>query len=411
MGRPLMTASLLDPEPARPSTHGNLPPRQIAAVTASWIISLFGYYAQAQLLGPIMGDFQQGEEAVGWLFSLENTVLAVSALLCAGPLARWSRARTALVAAAVAVAANFASAFVGSFEALAATRVVAGAAAGVAGAAGVAAAASMREPDRMFATVTLVWGLAGAAEPMAIPFVTVPFGSTGGFLLTGGVCALLLPCLVWLAPPRKTKEAKPSLLTAPNRAIAVIAMLALLVFEIGQGGIYTFIEQIGLRSQMNEYQIGATLTGTGLAGLLGAALAAILGTKFGRRGPIVVGLLLNIVAAMVLATSEDATTYIAMNWLWSAAYYFVVPYTMGAMAALDDLGRWVVSMDAIWTLGDGLGPGIAGSLVERGGYDHLAGLGLFTGLSCMVLMLGVLRNLKFRDNNAHSAKPEEHAPP
>ena len=411
-----MTAPSPDPAPRQlPPRQSlprqSLPPRQVAAITASWMIGLFGYYAQAQLLGPIMTDFQLGEEAAGWVFSLENTILALTALVFAGPLARWSRARTAVVAGAIAVAANLTSAFVETFEALAMARIVAGAAAGVAGAAGIAAAASAREPDRMFATVTLVWGLVGAAGPMVLPLVTVPFGSMGGFLLVGGVCALLLPFQVWLAPPRKTKEANPSLLTAPNRGIAVIAMLALLIFEIGQGGIYIFIEQIGLRSQMTEYQIGATLTGTGLAGLIGAAFAAILGTKYGRRRPIVVGLSLNIVAAILLATSEDATTYIAMNWLWSAAYYFVVPYAMGAMAALDDLGRWAVAVDATWTLGDGLGPGIAGSLVERGGYDHLAGLGLFTGLTCMILMHRVLRNFKANEIGARAIGPEQSPPP
>ena len=391
--------------PPGPSRLESLPPRAVVAVTASWTISLFGYYAQAQLLGPIMNDFQLGEEAVGWLFSLENTALALSGLLFAGPLARWSRARTAFIAGAIAVAANMASAFAGTFEALLVARLVAGAGAGAAGAAGLAAAASAREPDRMFATVTLVWGLAGAAGPAIIPFATVPFGSTGGFLLMGGVCLVLLPLLRWLVPPREAEEARPSLLTAPNRLLAVIAMFALLVFEIGQGGIYTFIEQIGLRSQLSEHQIGVTLTGTGLVGLVGAAAAAALGTRFGRRGPIILGLTLNIIAAVVLSGSEEPVTYIAMNWLWSAAYYFVVPYTLGAMSALDDLGRWVVATDAVWTLGDGFGPGIAGSLVERGGYDHLAGLGLVTGLICMAVMLGVLNRLGTGETSGHPANP------
>ncbi len=380
---------------SRPGPPGfeRLPPRALAAITAAWTISLFGYYAQAQLFGPIMNDFQLGEEAVGWLFSLENTVLALSGLLFAGPLARWSRARTAFIAGVVAVAANLVSAFAGTFEILLVARFVAGAGAGVAGAAGLAAAASAREPDRMFAVATLVWGLASAAQPAIIPFATVPFGSMGGFLLVGGVCGVLLPVLRWLVPPHEVEEKRPSLLTAPNRLLAIIAMLGLLVFEIGQGGIYTFIEQIGLRSQLSEHQIGVTLTGTGLAGLVGAAAAAALGTRFGRRGPIILGLTLNVVAAAILATSEDPITYVAANWLWSVAYTFVVPYTLGAMAALDGLGRWVVASDAIWTLGDGLGPGIAGSLVERGGYEHLAGLGLVTGLICMVLMVAVLQRM------------------
>jgi len=369
------------------------------------MISLFGYYAQAQLMGPIMDDFQLGEEAVGWLFSLENTVLALSGLLFAGPLARWSRARTAFFAGVIAVAANTASAFVGSYEALLVARFVAGAGSGVAGAAGLAAAASARDPDRMFAAVTLAWGLAGAAEPAVIPYATVPFGSAGGFLLIGGVCLILLPLLRWLLPAGHAEEPRPSLMTAPNRALALLAMFALLVFEVGQGGIYTFMEQIGLRSQLSENQIGFTLTGTGLAGLVGAAAAAVLGTRFGRRGPIILGLTLNIVASVVLSTSEEPGTYVAMNLLWSSAYSFVVPYTLGAMSALDGLGRWVVATDSMWTLGDGLGPGIAGSLVERGGYGDLATLGGVTGLVCMGVMLGVLHRIDRPATTPTAARP------
>jgi hypothetical protein len=70
--------------------------RLIAAVTATWTVSLFGYYAQAQMLGHIMAEYGQGEAAVGWLFSVENAALALTTLAAAGPLARLSRTRAAL---------------------------------------------------------------------------------------------------------------------------------------------------------------------------------------------------------------------------------------------------------------------------------------------------------------------------
>jgi predicted MFS family arabinose efflux permease len=368
-------------------------PRLIAAVTGTWTVSLLAYYAQAQLLGPIMRQFEQGEQAVGWLFSLETTALALTSLAAAGPLARWSRSRAALLGGTVVVAANIVSAFAGSFEILVVARLLAGAAAGLTGAAGVAAAAGTRDPDRIFATVTFTWGLLASAPPSFIPYATVPFGATGGFLALAGMSLVLVPLLGWLPPPRAAPGDKPSLLAAPNRALALAAMLALLVFEVGQGGVYTFIEQIGLRAQMDEYAIGRTLTGTGLAGLSGAALAAWLGSRYGRRWPIAIGITLNIVAAVWLTVGHDPASFVAMNLLWNAAYYFVVPYLMGAMAALDDLGRWVVAMDAVWTLGDGLGPGVAGSMVGRGGLEALLGLPLFTGLVCLVVILGVARRI------------------
>ena len=203
------------------SDPGGISTRLVVAVSAAWLISLFGHYAQTQLLGPIMREFGKGEEAVGWLFSLENTALAVSGLMIAGPLARWSRPRVAMIGGLVVVLANVASAFAWSFESLMVIRALAGIGTGVVGAAGTASAASAREPDRMFAAVTLVWGLAGAAEPTIIPYATVDYGTTGGYLLIAGICLMFLPLTLLPTSPQRSEGKKPSLWTAPNRVPAV----------------------------------------------------------------------------------------------------------------------------------------------------------------------------------------------
>ncbi len=103
---------------------------------------------------------------------------------------------------------------------------------------------------------------------------------------------------------------------------------------------------------------------------------------------------------MWIALGVGATAYVLLNLLWNAAFYFVVPYAMGAMVALDDLGRWVVVNNGIWMLGDGLAPGVAGSLVARSGYASLAGLPLVTGLVCAALMLIVLHRIDAKASRA-----------
>lgn len=360
---------------------------------------MLGYYAQPQLLGPLMRELALDEEGVAWLFSFENIALAIATLAAAGPLARWSRTRAALVGGSVACIGNAASAFAADYDQLLAARLVMAAGAGLAGAAGTAAVASTRDPDRVFASVTLAYGLLLAAEPAALPYLTVPFGSPGGFLGLAAACLALMLCFHWLLPPRESVEASPSLRSAPHRGLAVMAMLALLVYETGQGGVWTFVEQLGLRSGLDAYTIGRTLTGTGLAGLAGAGLAAWLGGRFGRRWPLVIGVALNVVAAVWLALGSSGPAFVVLNLLWNAAFYFVLPYAMGTMAALDGLGRWVVATTGVWLLGDGLGPGVAGSLVARGGYPSLAGLPLFTGLTCIAVMLSVLHRIEAKSGN------------
>jgi predicted MFS family arabinose efflux permease len=352
----------------------------IVAATIAWTLGLFSYWAQPQLLGPIMRDYGLGEEAVGWLFSLENLAYALTILIVAGPLARLSRSRVAIVGAVLFCAGNVASAFAGSYEGLTLTRCLVGMGGGLVAAAGTAAAASTGNPERVFAVATVASNLLWSLEPMAIPLATVPFGSSGGFWLLAGVSLTMLPVFLWLR-----------LLAAPNRILAVVALSGTFIFEIGQGGVWTFVAQIGENVGLDEQATGNAMALTGLTGLIGGVVAAWLGNRIERRLAIAVGIGLNVIAAVGLAFTDDVGAYLALMWLWTVGYTFVVPYLMGALTAMDDLGRWVVANDGIWTLGDAFAPGIAGLLVERtGSYALLGGMAFFTGLACTIVMILVL---------------------
>ncbi|MFB3077474.1 MAG: MFS transporter, partial [Lysobacterales bacterium] len=150
-------------------------------MVASWTIALFGYYAQAQLLDSIMAEYGVAETAAGSLFSAEMLCYFVTIFCAAWPLARWSRIRTALIGCVIVIAANVASAYAPSFEMLIALRMAAGIGAGLVGASGTAAASSSMDPDRVFAIVTVGWGLLGGLEFIAIPYATDYLGAAGGY--------------------------------------------------------------------------------------------------------------------------------------------------------------------------------------------------------------------------------------
>ena len=131
-------------------------------------------------------------------------------------------------------------------------------------------------------------------------------------------------------------------------------------------------------------------------------LAAWLGTRIGRVWPITIGLALNVAAAVGLAVCESDYAYSALNLLWGLAYNFLVPYLMGALATLDDRGRWAVAGDSFWNGGAVPGPWIAGVLVEEAGMLPLAGLALVTGGICLVMVTGALRRFESGHTSATS---------
>jgi predicted MFS family arabinose efflux permease len=373
--------------------------RLVLAATSAWFVAYLSYYAQAQMMGKLMEKFAQGEAAVGMLSSFENGAFFITMMLAAGPVARISRAKTAIFGGLVLVAANVASAYATDWQLVFALRVIAGAGAGLVSACGTAALASAINPDRAFAIVTVTSGLLYTAEPRIIPYATVPYGVQGGYLLLAAISLVFVPFFIGLLPASRVESEEEEaplialLLEAPNRTLAIIAMVALFSFEIGQAAVYQFIAVLGELAGLGEMAVGRVLGDTALLGLAGGVFAAVLGTRFGRKWPIIIGLLLNSAAAAGLALQSDPTSYWMLNLLWGLAYNFSVPYLMGALSALDDRGRWVVAADGAWNGGTAVGPGLAGVTVQAAGYPPLAVLAMTAGLVCMFLMTIVVTRL------------------
>jgi len=374
-----------------------LPILLIVSCSAAWVIGQLSYYALPQLLDPIKVAFDRSDEVVTRMYGYELFVFAIVALAAAGPLSRFSRVLVALVGGAIAVAALVVSALTDSYSVLVVCRIMLGAGGALAGAAGTAAAASSRDPERVYAVVVIVSQVVLALVPALLErFALGPFGLDGGFYGLAIGTALLLPFLMWLLPPRRSESVATSsiwtaIVQAPNRAIAVVTMLALFIYEAGQGGIWTYMVEFGQHSGVEDQFYGDVMTVIQLVALSGSFIAIWIGDRFGSKWPIVLGIGINVAAAVALSYSPNPTVFVILNIIWFGSYYFVVPYLLGLMAKLDDLGRWAVAVDAMWWLGDAAGAPAAGMIVERSGFEMLAAFPLCTGVICISIFMKALR--------------------
>jgi predicted MFS family arabinose efflux permease len=391
------------------ATAGGSHIRTLVSCTACWFLAQMSYYAQAQMLGPLISEYDLGEIDVGIMFTQELTVYALAALFVAGPLSRVSRVKAAAVGGLLLITVNLISAYTDSFEVLRVTRLLAGLAGGLIGAAGTASAASSLNPQRIFAIVGVSWGLIAAIQLMVVPYLTVPYGAAGGYYGMAGAVVLFLPMILWLNPPRPHEAAQENeafeqklslwerlterlgVRDAPNGRFAVLVMVALFIYEIGQGATQVFLEQFGLRTGLEEIRIGQILGVTAFLGLAGGVLAAWLGSRFGNLRPIVIGIIFNAVFAATLALGTSPILFGASYLGWNVAYYFLVPYMLGVLAEMDDRGRWAVAADAVWWLGAAPGAAVGGLLVETGGYTALAGLAPVGGFVCLLILVRTLR--------------------
>ena len=408
-----------DPSSTSHAVARNSHIRTLISCTACWFLAQMSYYAQTQMLGPLMKRFDLGEIDVGVMFTQELTVYALAALFVAGPLSRVSRVKAAALGGLILITANLISATTESFELLRVMRLVAGFAGGLIGAAGTASAASSLNPQRIFAIIGVSWGLIAAIQVMVVPYLTVPYGAAGGYYGMVAAVVLFMPLILWLNPPRaheiaqssETPEQNLSLFErlterlgvrdAPNARYAIWAMVALFIYEIGQGATQVFLEQFGLRTGLEEYRIGEILGVTAFIGLSGGLFAAWLGNRFGNLRPIVAGIIFNAVFAGALALGTSPFMFGANYLGWNLAYYFLVPYMLGVLAQMDDRGRWAVAADAVWWLGAAPGAAVGGILVETGGYTALAWLAPVTGCACLVILVKTLHRFNVTQSPAN----------
>jgi predicted MFS family arabinose efflux permease len=362
--------------------------RLVAAVVVATSVGLVGANLQPMLLGAIIDGLGLSPGEAGFAGSVELGAMAVVTLLLAPRVASLSRSRLALMGAVVTVLGYAFSAAATSFEALLVARLFTGLGEGAVLAAGNAAAASSSDPDRLWAFVVVFGGLVAALIMGTIPLAIGPWKQVGGFVVVAVFCLLCLPGMRLLPPaPAATVAAASSAL--PHPGLGVLTLLAILLAQIGESGLWAFSERLGLQVELSAEAIGLVLGGATLAGVGGAAAAAVLSTRSGRVGPLAVGILVTTVARCAVVYATTPAVYVASQLVWGISYLFVLPYFLGTVAALDRFGRWSAAAGGAMSIGVAIGPGVAGWLASDAGYGALGVLMAATGLASLLLVVPV----------------------
>ena len=158
-----------------------------------------------------------------------------------------------------------------------------------------------------------------------------------------------------------------------------LGLCALLIFWIGMGGIWAFLERIGNASGLSPQSIGTVLA-VSYAGVIAvAALAAWLGDRAGRAIPIFIGIVVMTVGITNMDQTLTFATYMTASVLFQCGWIFAYPYMMAVINRGDDSGRFVPLIAVVQGLGAAVGSGLGGSLLSaQAGYSALYTMGFVT---------------------------------
>jgi predicted MFS family arabinose efflux permease len=204
------------------------------------------------------------------------------------------------------------------------------------------------------------------------------------------VTTLALPFVGWLPAPARQRVGD-GVGPAPYRGMALRGLAAISFLAVGEGAVWAFAGEIAEGAGLSVKGAGIVLAASSLLGQAGALLAAWLGTRCGRVFPVGLGVLCVIGSVLLLTFARDPLVFSAGVAIWALSFFFVFPYLMGTMAALDPRGRWAVAGGAAEVVGLGAGPVVGGVLVIGANYDALAWFMLAGGLISLALLMPVVR--------------------
>lgn len=339
----------------------------LVAVLLTLVMASSGASLMPFVVGGLIDHRGLDLAATGLLGSAELAGMALMALGLATIVSRGRRRAWVLAGVGVAAFGHGISSIDLGYGMLLAARATAGFGEGILLAGGMAAAAGARDPTRLFAQVFVMEAVLLAALIAAAPFVIGAFGAEGVFAALAILTLMIAPVAAWT--PDAPAVAEPAVADSgpsPNRNLALLGILALAIMAIGQMTIWVLSERLGVLAGLSAESIGAVLAIAGLSGVAGAAAAAALGTRLGNVPPVAIGLSAFVIAAVAMIQINQSPVYIGSSITFGLAFYFFLPYIMGAMAALDRAGRWTATAGGVQTVAAAIGPLLGGLLVTVG---------------------------------------------
>ena len=366
-------------------THRVDQPAALVAAVLLTALGALGFNVLPLLIGSAGDLFGSDERQLGILGSLfigGKTLMYVALILCARHIDWRITCSILCIAQAIAfIAATQAN----HFAPLAAILFVAGFCLGGLFGLGSISIADTRSPDRNFGWATLAQVGIAAILTYFLSTAIIPAWGFNGIMISlaaSGVVGLLLAR--GMAPRGVTGTDRHGT-PGGSKIVPVAGLFGLVVFYLGVGAVWTFLERIAMGSGLTREFVGTVVSGTLIAGGISCLVPVFLADRLGRRLPIVVssiGLCMTIACfAFNLTESAFLITAITFNALWT----IMAIYAISVVAVKDPTGWYVIAIPASLGLGQTIGPLVGGFAVAA--YD-IAGLCAMAAIMVLV-SLGV----------------------
>jgi MFS family permease len=170
--------------------------------------------------------------------------------------------------------------------------------------------------------------------------------------------------------PRGPLKADPG--TAPAQSAnhsratitAALMLAAFFAFSLRDTLAWAFLERIGLQVGYSSEEVGNLLSIQAMFGIVGPLAASIVGSRFGLKAPLTIGILLSgLVTFAISRSSGSQWMYTLATTFQPCTYFFTLAYLTALAAELDPQGRVVAGSGSALMAGVAIGPAVGGALI------------------------------------------------
>ena len=290
----------------------------------------------------------------------------------------------------IIMAVDFASIYVVKPEFMIALRAIHGIVGGLLVGIGFGIISRTADPDKTFGYLLFIqWGLGGLGL-MLLPGLVPEYGTAVLFLSLIMFTAVSLVMLVFLPEyplPEQVTQTSEQTNAKTNIGLLGLTLAAIFLFQGANMGLFAYMIGLGRAEGLDIAFMSPALGAASWVALLGAFLVMVLGTRFGRVKPLILGVLITALCTWLLHYSELSDVYLYGNIVIGVGWAFVLPYLFGICSELDKAGQYAAMGGFASKMGLASGPLVGAFLLSNEIYGPMINAATIGLIACLLIAL------------------------
>ena len=253
-------------------------------------------------------------------------------------------------------------------------------------------------PDKIFGMLLVVQYSFGSIGIFAVPRMVEAFGNGAvfGALIIFTIMAIsILPFVPNVAKSNKELSSS-NIFNISIGKFLFLALVSLFLFQAANMGVADYAFELGKDIGLENNKISNILTIANIISISGGALVYLIGTKYGRTLPLIIGISTSAIFTFLLHYSDNVSIYFIANTFTGIAWGFSIPYILGLCATFDKHGQMAALAGFISKMGLATGPLIGSLFIINSGINFIINIAVVS--LCISLIAVWLSSRATADN-------------